>query len=99
MRRHSWKGAVLGSSMQTSRRISELCIRGPEPSVDQSQWSLEGQELLGRGVYVSYALTLGRRDRGRAAAQRGRGAWVQPTSFAATSAERGPSARGPRRDG
>jgi hypothetical protein len=31
------------------------CIRGAEPSVDQSRCGLEGPELPRRGVYVSYA--------------------------------------------
>ena len=32
------------------------CIRGAEPSVDQSRCGVEGPDLPGRGVYVSYAL-------------------------------------------
>ncbi len=33
------------------------CIRGAEPSVDQSRCGLEGQELPRRGLYVYYALS------------------------------------------
>src|SRR6266849_3818182 len=36
------------------------CIRGAEPSVDQSRCGVEGQELPRRGLYVSYARTRGR---------------------------------------
>src|SRR2546428_12150131 len=38
-----------------------FCIRGAEPSVDQSRCGLEGQELPRRGLYVSFA----RRNRPR----------------------------------
>ena len=31
------------------------CIRGAEPSIDQSRWGLEGPERPRSGVYVSYA--------------------------------------------
>ena len=53
------------------------CIRGAEPSVDQSRCGLEGQELPRRGVYVSYALALDAEQLGDMIAQGAHPKYIQ----------------------